>query len=334
MRKYCACISCVVVCLDRLRGVCVMNLEHTPDKEILSGACHFRSIEKNAVVKLLYYLCQIESRKLFADLNYDSMFMYLVKEMKYSEGEAGIRLAAARLLMKKPELAPKIDNGSLSLTNLGMLGRAFKNDSLSSERLDRLIKKAENVSSRQCEQNILEETGGQLPQRTMIKRQSNNHHRLHLDLSDEVVANLQKLKKLLIHKGNFSYEELIALMTKEALEKHDPQLKDAKKSKKQRQEKFKPETESICANEAMRKTQTRYIPEKIKRIVRERAAHHCEWRHPETGAVCSSRFGLEFHHKTPFFRTKNHDSFNLELLCLAHHQRESIKTFGKEKMKR
>jgi hypothetical protein len=311
-----------------------MNLEHTPDKEILRGACHFRSLEKNAVVKLLYYLCQIESRKLFADLNYDSMFMYLVKEMKYSEGEAGIRLAAARLLMKKPEIAQKIDNGSLSLTNLSMLGRAFRNDAISPERQDVLIKKVENVSSRQCEQNILEETGGQLPQRTVIKRQSSNHHRLHLDLSDDVIADLQKLKKLMIHKGNFTYEELIALMTREALEKHDPQLKDVRKSKQHKQKKLKHERESFCANEAMHKTQTRYIPEKIRRIVRERAAHRCEWRHPETGVACSSQFGLEFHHKNPFCRSKNHDPANLELLCLAHHQRESIKTFGKKKMKR
>ena len=62
-----------------------MDLNNTPDEQILDEAHHFRSIEKNSVAKLLHYFCEIESRKLFAELNYDSMFMYLVKEMKYSE---------------------------------------------------------------------------------------------------------------------------------------------------------------------------------------------------------------------------------------------------------
>jgi hypothetical protein len=299
-----------------------MNFDSITDREILASACHFRSIEKKAVARLLHYFCEIESRKLFAELNCDSMFMYLVKEMKYSESEAGIRLAAARLLRKKPELAAKIENGSLSLTNLGLLGRAFKDDTLSLQKQDELIKKAENTSSRQCEKIIMEEKGGESPKRPVIQRQSDHHHRLHLDLSDDILNDLQKLKKLLIHKGNLSYEQLIAMMAKESLEKHDPELKAARKTKNKIDESF-------CAGEAVHKIQTRHIPAKIKHVVRERAHHSCEWRHPGTGESCRSQFGLEFHHKTPFCRTHNHDPANLELLCLAHHQRESVKTFGK-----
>ena len=301
-----------------------MDLNNTPDEQILDEAHHFRSIEKNSVAKLLHYFCEIESRKLFAELNYDSMFMYLIKEMKYSEGEAGIRLAAARLLRQKPELARKIENGSLSLTNLSLLGRAFRDDTLSPAKQDELIKKSENASYRQCEQIIFEEKGEQAPKRTVIKRQSNHHHRLHLDLSDDVLSDLQKLKKLLIHKGNFSYEELIAMMAKESLEKHDPELQVTRKSKIKNKRDV-----NICANEATHNSKSRHIPAKIRRVVRERAHHRCEWHHPKTGETCSSQFGLEFHHKTPFCQNPNHTSDNLELLCLAHHQRESIKTFGK-----
>ena len=75
---------------------------------------------------------------------------YLIKELKYSEGAARRRLQSARLLKDIPEIAQKILDGSLSLTNLQKAAGFFKSEHINQNKkkeffLELKIKRPEKV---------------------------------------------------------------------------------------------------------------------------------------------------------------------------------------------
>src|SRR6185436_5056705 len=73
--------------------------------------------EKQATLELLKYLREVESRRLFAQRGYSSLFEYIVKALQYSEAAASERVAAMRLLKELPEAESKLVSGELTLTS-------------------------------------------------------------------------------------------------------------------------------------------------------------------------------------------------------------------------
>ncbi|MCB9026576.1 MAG: hypothetical protein H6625_09690 [Bdellovibrionaceae bacterium] len=63
---------------------------------------------------------------MFLDLGYQSLFEYTVKELKYSEGQAGRRIQAMRLLKEIPEIEKKIESVALSLTSISQAKAFFR----------------------------------------------------------------------------------------------------------------------------------------------------------------------------------------------------------------
>ncbi|MBS1983416.1 MAG: hypothetical protein JST16_04520, partial [Bdellovibrionales bacterium] len=88
------------------------------DSELLSTTKELVQKERAVTMDVLWHLQEIERRKLFADLKYPSLFEYAVHELGYSEAAAGRRIQAMRLMTELPEVAPKIESGALSLSNI------------------------------------------------------------------------------------------------------------------------------------------------------------------------------------------------------------------------
>ena len=107
-----------------------MNLKHLTDKTLIEDTKILVSKEREVLVKLLHHLKEIDSRKLYSDLGFSSLFAYMTKGLGYSESAAGRRIQATRLLKTHPEIENKIEQGSLNLTNLNQVAFAFKNESL------------------------------------------------------------------------------------------------------------------------------------------------------------------------------------------------------------
>ena len=83
-----------------------------------------------------------------------------------------------------------------------------------------------------------------------------------------------------------------------------------------------PLTSSPAANQ-----RTRYIPEHVKREVRERDLNCCTYENPLTGLRCGSKHRVQFDHITPYARGGAHTSENLRLRCFAHNQMHARQSY-------
>jgi hypothetical protein len=79
----------------------------------------------------------------------------------------------------------------------------------------------------------------------------------------------------------------------------------------------------------------RYIPQNIRREVRERDGNRCTFVSDVTGQRCECERGLQFDHIKPFaFGGESNTAQNLRLLCPAHNRLAAENVFGTEFMSR
>jgi uncharacterized coiled-coil DUF342 family protein len=103
-----------------------MKLSNLKDRELLSRTRALVQVERTTLTQVLHHLREIERRKLFSDLGYRSLFEYAVEELRYSEGQAGRRIQAMRLMREIPEMEKKVESGSLSLSNVSQAVGMFQ----------------------------------------------------------------------------------------------------------------------------------------------------------------------------------------------------------------
>lgn len=127
-----------------------MNLSSLSDQRLLMATRELAAREREILILILHHLHEIESRRLYSDLKYSSLFDYAVRELKYSEGQAGRRIQAMRAMAAVPEIEEKISAGELSLSNVAMVQTAFFK---SGRTLDRqaALKAVEGLSTREAE---------------------------------------------------------------------------------------------------------------------------------------------------------------------------------------
>ena len=81
--------------------------------------------EQEAIADVVLYLREVDSRKLYREAGYPSLFLFCTGELKYSESGAMRRITAARLLGTHPDLYGKLCSGELSLTALAELAKVL-----------------------------------------------------------------------------------------------------------------------------------------------------------------------------------------------------------------
>lgn len=127
-----------------------MNLTKLSDYTLLSETKKLAAQEREILTQILHHLREVDSRRLYCVLKYNSIFDYAVGELKYSEGQAAGRVQAMRALVAVPEIESKIASGELSLSNVAMVQTAFVK---SGKTMDRraVLKRVENLSTREAE---------------------------------------------------------------------------------------------------------------------------------------------------------------------------------------
>ena len=105
-----------------------MNLKSVSDQILLNETDRLVQQERELLIEILRHLREIERRRLFSALGFKSLFEYAVRRLKYSEDQAGRRISAMRLMKELPEIEEKIEAGSLTLTNLGLVQSLFRQE--------------------------------------------------------------------------------------------------------------------------------------------------------------------------------------------------------------
>ena len=336
--------------------------QNLSDRDLLRRMQLLVQRERSLVTEILHHLREVERRKLYSDLGYKSLFDYAVRELGYSEGQAGRRIQAMKLLRELPqeeakELEKKIEDGSLNLTNICQAQSFFNEVKKASpnkplqvkEKLD-VLKELEHKSSRQGQAALMEkrqDAGLDMPlPKEKTRALSQKRSELRLVLNKELLAELEEVRALLGQKAmGMSWAELIgemAALSKEA-------LKDKKFGKRREStqtagtqtaviEKAEMATMSTTATTtpstpALRRRCIQTAAPKPRSISKGKRSRVWE-RDGGVCVKCGSQQGLQVDHIVPVALGGGCEEENLRLLCVSCNVREGVKDFGLERMKR
>lgn len=276
-----------------------MNLKHLTDLTLLKDTKTLAIEYREITAKLLHHLKEIEERKLYSELGYQSLFKYVVHELGFDEAAAIRRIKAASLLKELPQLEEKIESGELSLSNLSKAVDTFKqNDITDIEKKKEIIGCIENLSARKCEKTLLEFADKELPPpRREIRPITKTLNILTVTINDEGESLLKELKGLLAHR-KFSQDKLFEVIFTKAKEKIEA-------------ERFKTESKSIKEGHG----DSRYVAAADKRdtYLRDKKCQKC-----------GSKYALQFGHEKPYALGGKTTKSNLKILCRNCNQRDRI----------
>ena len=288
-----------------------MNLRILKDKELLEQTKIVAQSEREVLSKMLHHLREIDRRKLFSDLGYQSLFEYAVKELKYSEGQAGRRIQAMRLIQEIPEIEEKIENGSLNLINVSQVQSLFKEAkraSISVSKSDKLslLRELENKSKLEG-QKVIENI------RPVLNLKPKTENKAEISLSEEIKNKFSELRSLLGFKGSqMSLTDLVEFMADHTIES----LKIKKFGKKR----FLSNSQFVKTPPVEAQKTSRQIPRGVKFEVWKRDMGKCK--------KCGSTSNLNYDHIEPVALGGISTLENLRLLCFSCNQRRAIRTFG------
>lgn len=304
-----------------------MDLHQLKDAQLLTETKRLVENERDVLTKILHHLREIDKRKLYVDLGYPSLFEYAVKELQYSEGQAGRRIQAMRLVKEIPQLEKSIASGELSLTNISQAQSLFR--SMAKENPSNALPIREKISII----NSLKNKSSREGQKELVKLQPNlfkaqERERVFADdmtevrfvMTEELKRKLERVKALLGTKAiNMNYAELFSEMA----ELSARSLEENKFGKKRVQAAAStpsPEPEPAKPGPSGSTKNSRYIPKAVQHYVWQRDLGRC--------SKCGSQKNLNIDHVKPVALGGKSEPTNLRLLCFNCNQRAAIKTFG------
>jgi len=310
--------------------------------------------ERKITHEILLCIQQIDQTKAYVELGYPSLFDYLVKEQKYSEGAAQRRISAARLIKELPEIEKKVQEGNLNLTQLSKLASATNQDQkatgkkVSTEQKRELLEQMENKTGFETEQLLNQNFECNLkPKKEITPRKQ--AYELHLKLTPEQYEKLKKARSLLshvVHDGGFAEiievlcDKLIQKKEGKALRKptagvavepvdndQEPLAEDkstAAPAVKLTENNQGPRNELGATAAAAAKTSGRRtaIPISLQRLIYQRAQACCEYV-SATGHRCRSRYQTQVDHIVPLAKGGGNEPENLRILCRTHNLSEA-----------
>ena len=291
-----------------------MNVElpiaHLSNQALLEETERLASNVRRATARLIAALAEVDARRLWADEGCSSLYDYCTRVLRFSEQEAYLRIEAARVALRFPDMLPMLDDGELTLTNVGLL-----KPHLTLENHAALLEAARGKSKREVTRQVaaLRDDEGECAESVAtIIPISASRFRLTVDIEDETYDKLERATDLLRHSvpdGDVAHVLERALTSL---------LRDLGRTKWAAT--LRPhEPRDVSPG-------SRYIPAFVRRAVWKRDGGRCAFM-GSRGRCCATAF-LEFHHLTPFALGGASTVDNIELRCRAHNQREAELFFG------
>lgn len=297
------------------------------------------STERRIGVEILECLHEIERRRAYAELRYDGLFTYCVKELGFSDFQAFQRIQAMRALREIPELKSMIQTGSLTVSSVSMVQTHLKKERKSGrprstpEKLE-LFQAMENCTSREVETRLAEVRGEVVKQKLV------------LELDEEMQALWAQVKNLAAHRSHGDEGEVLRLLMKEWLKRHDPSRDPVTQRREVPSDSRNVAVKvaikgrgavprSNAAALALQRTvplstkvglRGRYISASMRKEIWKRDGSQC--------THCGSKFALEIDHRQPFALGGGSTKENLRLLCRSCNRFAAVRVFGAEKLEK
>ncbi len=321
-----------------------MGLRQLDDRQLLWQTKKLVSTERELLTNILRHLREVERRKLFCDLGYGSLFEYAVKDLKYSDGQAGRRIQALRLTREIPETMKKLETGELSLSNVSQAQSFFREVNKSkhgkpmkTSEKKAVLKKLENKSRREGQKELAKiHPVAVLPkERERPITESQSEVRFVMDKS--VKKKLEELRALLGPKGaDMNFAELFEYLTDVGLK----ELKAKKFGKKRSEQKcesndnLSDRSRSVSSMKAIATPPAEKKKTNNNRYVSKENVYKIWRRDHGRCSNCGSRVNLNIDHVEPIAIGGRSEPDNLRILCFNCNQRAAMKSFGVEFMEK
>ena len=275
------------------------------NEALLDQATKLATDERRTTAQLVAAISEVDARRLHLAEGCPTIAQYCVRVLRLSEHAAYNRITAARLAKRFPAILERLEDGTLTLSNLCLIG-----SHLTADNCEELLDAVASKSKREVEVIVAS-------LRPLLA--SPECYRLQLTISREAWDQLKKVQDLLRHSipdGEPSriFERAVALLL-ERVEK--------RKFGKTDRPRKRPET----PREHLQPYSSRYVSASLRREVSERDQESCAFIGPN--GRCGETRGLEFHHLKPFGKGGTTTATNIELRCRAHNQHESESAFGR-----
>ena len=290
---------------------------------------HLAEQERKITQEVIASIAEVDRRQFFLRMGYPSLYAYLTLEIRYSEGAAQRRIDAARLFNKVPEVSDKIVQGTINLSQISKMQKAVRQIkkesgvavSLTLQKI--VLEKMENKNSVQSDLVLARELQIEIKTEEKKKIQQDESVRVELTFSKEEMQLLEEARALLSHKTGGKLKDTLIEMAKKTIHTHQPKIKTkgaagiaGVKEGADAKGKQASVNKTSTATAAVKSTSSRPTP-KLKREIFMRH-QGCQFKNPETGRLCGSKFFLEVDHIRPRFAGGSNETENLRALCKNH----------------
>lgn len=286
--------------------------------------------ERKITHLVLECIAEIDSRRLYLDKAYPSLYEFLVQKFGYSSSAALRRIESARLLREVPEVASKIESGALNLSQLSKVQQAVRAvQKIEDRKLDvtekqELLKCIENTTQQQTEVILSQALSLPILDEDKAKAHGDESVTLTITLSKEQMAILKQAQDLIAHAvPDKKWADTITYLAQKEIQRRT-QLKKPHSTKEssplsstQSQDKNSSTitTVTTLAGVAKRKI----IPRGIKKQILNKD-RCCQYKDPNTGKVCGSTRFTQVDHRHSVWAGGSNNIANLQILCFQHNQ--------------
>ncbi|UOF01962.1 HNH endonuclease [Bdellovibrio reynosensis] len=340
----------------------MISLSHLSNSALELSLKDLVQKERKLLHLILEHIREIDSRKLYLEKAYSSIFEYLVKELGYSNSSAMRRLEAARLLREVPQIAEGIQKGSLNLSQIGELSRGIKEKEKTGAKISAVQKQdLVSVIAGKTAQETQHEVARifDLPVKDYDSQrvQKDESVRLEFTLSKEQYEKLLMCKDLAAHSllqknGCVSLNDVIEFLANqyldEKLKKPSTKLSVLKSvsSRDLIPGSFSADSDSLNISAELTafklpmqndmqhsktailttdsEVKRKSVTPKFRRLIFERD-RCCQYVDKRTGRKCRSSFALQVDHKTSQCAGGGNSLANLQLLCAQHNRVKYLK---------
>ena len=299
--------------------------------------------ERKITHLFLECIAEIDSRKLYLQKAYSSLFNYLVEDFGYSPSAAIRRIESARLLREVPEMAEKIESGALNLSQLSKLQQAIRTVQKTEERRmgtdekRELLHKIENTTQEKTELILALELSlpVEVVEKTKIHRDESVT--VTMSFSKEQMQLLKTVGDLISHAvPDKKWAHVVTYLAQKELNRRTKQESIARTKTAMNyvldvevgrySENSQPGL--VIAKPGLAIASVRHpdkigsrqpIPSSLRKSILHAQAK-CEFRDPLTGKICGSRRFLQVDHVHPVWAGGTNDPQNLRALCSHHNQ--------------
>ena len=306
-----------------------MDLKLFSDSVLLAEMKLKVETEKRTTAEIIEFVKEIERRRLFIKLEFNSLFDFMTGYFGYTPGSAQRRIDAARLLRDIPEVKADLESGELNLMQVSALARAVrekeKTASVSVEEKREIIETIKSQDLAKSETTIAKMLDVPIKTKETKRMQQDGSVRRELTFSKEQEELLEQVKSLMSHVNpNPTVPEMFEYLAKRFIKQKVGTVKPA--AVKSRATTVALSEELVLPSQSTAKTavtrkpamkNVRYIPALDRKQLLQK--HDCcQWK--KNGKVCGSRFQLQSDHIQPIWAGGSSEPSNLQLLCGFHNR--------------